>query len=83
MSTATVNVSFQDSLLNEIDKTAKKEYRSRSELIREAARLYIQRQSQWNDLFQLGDTVARKQQLTEHDIATEITALRTTKAKLS
>ncbi len=83
MSTVTVNVSFQDSLLNEIDKTAKKEYRSRSELIREAARLYIQRQSQWNDLFQLGDMVARKQQLTEHDVATEIAALRTTRARFS
>ncbi len=83
MSTVTVNVSFQDSLLNEIDKTAKKEYRSRSELIREAARLYIQRQSQWNDLFQLGDTVARKQQLTEHDVVAEIAALRTAKTKLS
>ncbi|TLU54256.1 MAG: ribbon-helix-helix protein, CopG family [Chlorobium sp.] len=50
MSTVTVNISFQDSLLNEIDKTARNEYRSRSELIREAARLYIQHQIQWNDL---------------------------------
>ena len=83
MSTATVNVSFQDSFLKEIDRTAKKEYRSRSESIREAARLYIQRQSQWNDLFQIGDTVDRKQQLTEHDVATEIAALRTTKSRVS
>ena len=83
MSTATVNVSFQDSFLKEIDRTAKKEYRIRSESIREAARLYIQRQSQWNDLFQIGDTVDRKQQLTELDVATEIAALRTTKSRVS
>ncbi|WP_416143555.1 ribbon-helix-helix domain-containing protein [Prosthecochloris sp. SCSIO W1102] len=76
MSTVTVNISFQDSLLNEIDKTAKREHRSRSELIREAARLYIQRQCQWNDLFQLGDRISQKQQLTVKDVEKEITATR-------
>ena len=83
MSTVTVKVSFQDSLLNEIDKTARKEYRSRSELIREAARLYIQRQSQWNDLFQLGYMAVQKQHLTEHDVAAEIKAVRATKTRMS
>jgi len=83
MSTVTVNVSFQDSLLNEIDKIARNEYRSRSELIREAARLYIQRQSQWNDLFQLGDMAVQKQHLNEHDVAAEIEAVREAKATLS
>ncbi|MFZ4802638.1 MAG: hypothetical protein ACOYLR_11900 [Chlorobium sp.] len=43
-----------------------------SELIREAERLYIQRQSQWNDLFQLGDMAVQKQHLNEHDVAAEI-----------
>ena len=40
----TVNLSFQDTLLKEIDAEAKRESRSRSELLREASRLYIQRQ---------------------------------------
>ncbi len=82
MSTVTVNVSFQDSLLNEIDKTARNEYRSRSELIREAARAYIQRQNQWNDLFQLGNTIVQKQHLTEHDVAVEIESARAAKRTL-
>ena len=34
----TVNISFQDTLLGEIDTEAKRESRSRSELLREAAR---------------------------------------------
>lgn len=76
MSTVTVNISFQDSLLSEIDKTAKREHRSRSELIREAARLYIQRQCQWNDLFQLGDQISQEQQLTVKNIEEEIAATR-------
>jgi metal-responsive CopG/Arc/MetJ family transcriptional regulator len=83
MSTVTVNVSFQDSLLNEIDKIARNEYRSRSELIRDAARLYIQRQSQWSDFFQLGDMAVQQQHLNEQDVATEIEAVREAKSTLS
>lgn len=73
---STVNISFQDSLLKEIDKTAKKEHRSRSELIREAARQYIRRQNQWNELFQLGDRIAKEQQLTIEEVEEEIAATR-------
>ena len=42
MSNVTVNISFQDSLLCDIDRVARAEARSRSELLREAARAYIQ-----------------------------------------
>ncbi len=48
------------SLLKEIDKTAKKEHRSHSELLREAARLYIQRQRQREELFMLGDRMTEE-----------------------
>lgn len=78
---STVNISFQDSLLKEIDKTAKKEHRSRSELIREAARQYIRRQNQWSELFQLGDRVAKEQQLTIEEVEEEIAATRQKRAK--
>ena len=43
MSTVTVNISFQDALLRDIDRVARGEARSRSELLREAAREYIRR----------------------------------------
>lgn len=78
---STVNISFQDSLLKEIDKTAKKEHRSRSELIREAARQYIRRQNQWNELFQLGNRVAKEQQLSIEEVEEEIAATRHKRAK--
>jgi len=45
MDTTTVNISFKTDLLKQIDKTAKAESRSRSELIREAAREYIEKKS--------------------------------------
>ncbi|MGC8774820.1 MAG: CopG family ribbon-helix-helix protein [Chlorobaculum sp.] len=76
MSTVTVNISFQESLLNEIDKTAKKEHRSRSEFLREAARLYIQRQQQWEELFRLGDEITETKQLTVRDVEEELQAAR-------
>ena len=47
MAAMTVNISFQAELLADIDAEAKREARSRSELLREAARLYVQRQRRW------------------------------------
>ena len=47
---STVNISFRDELLDEIDDVAKAESRSRSELIREAARMYIERKRRWNTI---------------------------------
>ena len=43
MNRGTVNISFQEGLLREIDEMAREESRSRSELIREAAQIYIER----------------------------------------
>ncbi|TVQ23457.1 MAG: ribbon-helix-helix protein, CopG family, partial [Spirochaetaceae bacterium] len=41
--TSTVNISFRQDLLKQIDEVARTESRSRSELVREAARMYIER----------------------------------------
>lgn len=72
----TVNISFQDTLLEEIDAEARRESRSRSELLREAARLYVQRQRRWGNVFALGDAVREKAGLSEADIESEIAAMR-------
>lgn len=79
MSTVTVNLSFQPSLLKAIDKVATKESRSRSELLREAARMYIERRQKWDDVFSLGDKVSRRKKLSPSDIAKEIKAHRKVK----
>jgi CopG family transcriptional regulator/antitoxin EndoAI len=76
MSNVTVNISFQDSLLADIDAEATRESRSRSELLREAARLYIRRQRQWADVFALGDQQAARLGLTEALVQKEIRAAR-------
>jgi len=76
MRNVTVNISFQDALLAEIDAEAKRESRTRSELLREAARLYVRRQRQWKRVFALGDELSKKRSLTEADVAREIRSVR-------
>jgi len=76
----TVNISFQENLLADIDRLAKKERRSRSELLREAARLYIERKGRWDKIFAMGEAIARDKGLSEEDVAAEIQAYRKSKA---
>lgn len=80
MNTTTVNISFQGSLLSEIDRIAQTESRSRSELLREAARLYIDRKQRWDKLFAFGKTVGARGHLTEKDVAREVQSHRRRKA---
>lgn len=72
MNTTTANIAFQGSLLSEIDRVALTESRSRSELLREAARLYIDRKRRRGKLFAYGKNLAASRPLTENDIAMEI-----------
>ncbi len=79
MKTSTVNISFQTELLGVIDEVAKEESRSRSELIREAARFYIERKRRWKDIFAIGKMQAKQVALKETDIEKEIRAYRKAK----
>ena len=81
MSTTTVNISFQKDILSDIDKLAKKESRSRSELLREAARMYVERKRRWEKLFAYGKAQARQHQVSESDVASEIAAHRAKKSR--
>jgi len=74
MAAVTVNISFQPELLAAIDAEATREARSRSELLREAARLYVERQRRWESAFAFGDQVG--QGLSEANVAEEIAAAR-------
>lgn len=76
MGNVTVNLSFQDTLLDEIDAEAARESRSRSELLREAARSYIRRQRQWDAVFALGDALVVREGLTEDDVDAAVRRVR-------
>ena len=79
MSTKTVNIAFQADLLREIDRVARMESRSRSEILREAVRAYIQRKQRWRSVFALGRQVAESQGLAPEDVSREIEAYRKSK----
>ena len=81
MKSSTVNISFNDELLEKIDQIAKQESRSRSELIREAARSYIERKNRWDQIYTYSEKQARKKQVSDRDIANEIAKYRTEKAR--
>ncbi len=72
----TVNISFQDDLLSNIDKVAKIESRTRSELLREAARMYIERKGHWEMIFAYGDQLTQKKKLKEKDVLQEVRSYR-------
>jgi len=76
MKTGTVNISFQKVLLRQIDDIAKEEARSRSELVREAARMYIERKKLWKEVFAYGKMQAQRLVLQEKDVAGEIRSYR-------
>ena len=76
MSNTTVNISFQDSLLSDIDRVARTETRTRSEFLREAARAYIQRKERWAGIFAMGRKLAKERKVTAEDVAREIGAYR-------
>ena len=72
MAIATVNISFNTEILRQIDELAKNEARTRSELIREAARVYIERKKKWESIFAYGESLSSKYGFTEEDVNTEI-----------
>lgn len=81
MSTSTVNISFEKYLLSEIDLVAKKESRTRSELIREAARIYIERKNKWKDIFSFSDSYFKGKNFNEPEVQEEIRQYRQSKKR--
>ena len=77
--TSTVNISFREDLLNEIDEVARSESRSRSELLREAARLYIERKKRMQSVIESIRKTVSDRGITEEEVAAEIAAYRAEK----
>jgi predicted transcriptional regulator len=75
----TVTVPFQDDLLQQIDKFAEDNVRSRVDIIIEATKAYVERERNWQTIFSYGDSVAAKGNFTETDVMNEIKAWRNNK----
>ena len=60
MNTQTLNIALPRELVKKVDGRAKKEYKNRSELIREALRVYLTDKEDWYDLLKYGKKVGKK-----------------------
>ena len=60
MESKTFNIALPKDLLEKVDEAAKKEYRNRSELIREALRAYLQDKQEWAEIFKYGREQGKK-----------------------
>ncbi len=64
----TVTISLPPRLAREVDRVARAERRSRSELLREAFRQYVARLERWERIFAVGAETARRGRVTEADV---------------
>jgi CopG family transcriptional regulator / antitoxin EndoAI len=73
---ATINLSIPKQMLTEMDAEAKKESRSRSELMREALKVYLERRERWDKIFEFSGKWARRKGLTPRDVEKAIREVR-------
>ena len=72
MPVSTVNISFNNDFLLQLDQIANDEARTRSELIREAVRIYMDRKKEWNQIFEAGQQIGKTLEISEKDVINEI-----------
>jgi Arc/MetJ-type ribon-helix-helix transcriptional regulator len=69
MKTSTINLAIPDQLLRQADEVAKRESRNRSELMRQALRMYLERRKNWDRLFAYADAHVARLGLKPADVA--------------
>lgn len=79
MNVNTINISFAKDLLIQIDQVAKEESRTRSDLLREAARMYLERKKRWKKIFAYTQKSAKDANLTPDDLDEAIRVYRAQK----
>lgn len=60
MNTQTLNISLPRELVKRTDRTAKKEYKNRSEFIREALIARLKEKDEWDQIFKAGREAAKR-----------------------
>ncbi|GHU01058.1 hypothetical protein FACS1894147_00190 [Spirochaetia bacterium] len=76
MAVATINLAFDDDMLRQIDYFADNESLTRTDLIYNSVKLYINRKQRLQELYAYGESIAAKNNFTEDDVMTEIKNLR-------
>jgi predicted transcriptional regulator len=79
MAVATINLTVDDDFLEQIDTVAMNESRSRTDLIRNSIKMYIDRKKRLQELFAYGERIASMNKFTEEDVMEEIKNYRKSK----
>jgi predicted transcriptional regulator len=79
MAVATINLSFDDDLVRQMDLIANNESLTRTDLIYNSVKMYINRKQKLQELFAYGERVASENNFTEEDIMDEIKKYRNSK----
>ena len=77
----TITISLPPELMEEVDRLAVSEHRTRSELLREAFRQYMERQRRWEQIFALGRRSATRRKLTEEAVTEAVKRRRRARAR--
>lgn len=81
MRTRTVNISFPAKILLALDRLARQESRSRSELLRDAALAYVERKERWAKMFSYWNRAAKESGICSEDVQKAIAEYRRNPAK--
>jgi len=76
MTFATVDISFQEELLAQVDQIADNESRTRGDLIVNAVKMYVERKNEWEEYFNIGQKIGSKLKISEDDVIKEIKTYR-------
>jgi metal-responsive CopG/Arc/MetJ family transcriptional regulator len=72
MAVATINLTFDDDFVKQIDRIADNESLTRSDLIYNSIKMFINRKQRLQELYKYGESVVSKNNFTEEDIMEEI-----------
>ena len=79
MAVTTLNLTLDNDILKKIDVFAKNESRTRSDLIYDSIQLYLEQKQKLQELFEYGESISKKYNLTEEDVINEIDDYRNNK----
>ena len=79
MAVATINLSFDDDLVRQIDLIADTASMTRTQLIYNSVKMYINDRQRLQELYAYGESIAAKNNFTEEDVFEEIKKYRNDK----
>jgi predicted transcriptional regulator len=79
MAVATINLTFDDDFVKQIDTVAVTESLTRTDLIYNSIKMYINRKQRLQELYKYGERIASRNNFTEEDVLDEIKNYRKTK----